>query len=235
VLFSCIKYLPESNEFVGLRNSRAWNEDQHLAFSMRFSEPIRRVDFFIEDKRVDAHDFIEGTNCKAIVYFDPKVKELHINVAISGVSDNIFAAQKNQAEVPDFDFQKLYEKTNSAWNAELGKIVVETEDIELKKVFYTALYHCFTSPYLFTDIDGRYRGMDGNIHTAEKHEVYTVFSLWDTYRALHPLLNIIDRKRSADFIYTFMKHYEQGGMLPIWELAAFETWCMIGYHSVPVI
>jgi predicted alpha-1,2-mannosidase len=235
VLYSCLKYLPESNEIVGLRNSRAWNEDQHLAFSIRFSERIKKVDFFIDDERADVRSFIEGTNCKAIVYFEPKINELLINVAISGVADDMYAAQKNHAEVPDFDFQKLYKKAEETWNEELGKIVVETDDIELKKVFYTALYHCFTSPYLFTDIDGRYRGMDGNIHKAEKHEVYTVFSLWDTYRALHPLLNIIDRKRSADFIYTFIKHYEQGGMLPIWELAAFETWCMIGYHSVPVI
>jgi predicted alpha-1,2-mannosidase len=242
VLYSCIKYVAESNEIVGLRNSRAWNEDQHLAFSMRFSERIKKVDFFIDDERADVRSFIEGTNCKAVVYFDfdetveaGRALPLHINVAISGVADDMYVAQKNQAEIPDFDFQKLYRKADSIWNIELGKIVVETSDIELKKVFYTALYHCFTSPYLFTDIDRRYRGMDGNIYTAENHEIYTVFSLWDTYRALHPLLNIIDRKRSADFIYTFIKHYEQGGMLPIWELAAFETWCMIGYHSVPVI
>ena len=235
VLKSSIKYLPESNEITGLRNSRAWNEDQHLAFSMRFSEPIQKIHFFVNDQPANVHDFIEETNCKAIVYFASDVNVLTMNVAISGVADDIGAARKNHAEIPDFDFQKWKNNAEKAWSTELGKIVVETSDIEKKKVFYTALYHCFTSPYLFTDIDGRYRGMDGNIYTAENHEVYTVYSLWDTYRALHPLLNLIDRKRSADFIYTFLKHYEQGGMLPMWELAAFETWCMIGYHSVPVI
>ena len=77
--------------------------------------------------------------------------------------------------------------------------------------------------------------MDGLTHQAKEHNVYTVFSLWDTYRALHPLLALIDRKRTDDFVYTFMRHYEQGGMLPVWELSAYETWCMIGYHSIPVI
>jgi len=247
VLYSCLKYLPTSNEIVGLRNSRAWNEEQHLAFSMRFSKPVKKIDFFVDDKPANVRSFIEGTNCKAVVYFDfdeTKTKgtaerqhatSLQINVAISGVADDMYAAQKNQTEVTDFDFKKWVKMADNVWNAELGKIIVETSDIEWKKVFYTALYHCFTSPYLFTDMDGRYRGTDGKIHTAENHEVYTVFSLWDTYRALHPLLNLIDRKRSADFIYTFMKHYEKGGMLPMWELAAFETWCMIGYHSVSVI
>jgi len=235
VLYSCMKYLSGGNEIVGMRNSRAWNEDQHLAFSMLFSEPIQKIVFFVNDQPANVRDFIEGTNCKAIVYFDSNISELSIKVAISGVADDMFAAQKNQAEIPDFDFQKCLKQAEKEWNTELEKIVVETSDIEKKRVFYTALYHCFTSPYLFTDMDGRYRGMDGNIYTAENHDVYTVFSLWDTYRALHPLLNLIDRKRSADFIYTFMKHYEQGGMLPMWELAAFETWCMIGYHSVPVI
>ena len=235
VLYSSMKFLPESNEIVGLRNSRAWNEDQHLAFSMRFSEPIYKIVFFVNDQPVSEPHFIEGTNCKAIVYFASDVSELLLKVAISGVADDMYAAQKNHAEMPDFDFEKWKKKADETWNNELSKIIVETSDIEKKKVFYTALYHCFTSPYLFTDFDKRYRGMDGNIHTAENHEIYTVFSLWDTYRALHPLLNLIDRKRSADFIYTFMKHYEQGGTLPMWELAAFETWCMIGYHSVPVI
>jgi predicted alpha-1,2-mannosidase len=240
VLYSCIKYLPQTNEIVGLRNSRAWNEEQHFAFSMRFSKTITKIDFFVDDNCTDARSFIEGTNCKAIVYFDDderalQTTPLQINVSISGVADDMYAAQKNHAEIPDFDFQKWAQHADNVWNIELSKIVVETSDMELKKVFYTALYHCFTSPYLFTDRDGRYRGMDGNIHTAENHEVYTVFSLWDTYRALHPLLNLIDRKRSSDFIYTFMKHYEQGGMLTFWELAAFETWCMIGYHAVSVI
>ena len=235
VLNSSIKYLPGSNEIVGLRNSRAWNEDQHLAFSMRFSAPIQRIYFYVDDTIANTRSFIEGTNCKAIVFFEDNTQELLVNVAISGVADHLDAARKNQSEISDFDFQKCKTSAENAWNAELGKIVAETSDTTLKKVFYTALYHCFTSPYLFSDIDGRYRGMDGNIHTAENHEVYTVFSLWDTYRALHPLLNIIDRKRSANFIFTFLKHYEQSGMLPMWELAAFETWCMIGYHSVPVI
>ena len=157
-----------------------------------------------------------------------------IKVSISAV--DIQGAIENQKEIKHYDFDKVKAQAVEAWDKELGKIKVETKDKERLTVFYTALYHSFTSPYLYTDLDGRYRGMDGRIQIADQgRQVYTVFSLWDTYRALHPLLNIIDRKRTEDFLYTFLQHYRQGGMLPVWELSAFETWCMIGYHSVPVI
>ena len=105
----------------------------------------------------------------------------------------------------------------------------------LFRSFYTALYHCFIQPNIYNDVDGRYRGRDFKIHKAEGFNYYTVFSLWDTFRAYHPLMTIIDRKRTLDFIKTFLAEYEQGGMLPVWELSSNETECMIGYHSVSVI
>ena len=221
------------SELVGYRRSEAWNPDQYCAFSMLASAPIAKVELYQNGKLVQAKK-IDGTDCKAIIYFDDNVKSVTLKVAISAV--DIKGAQNNQQEITGFDFNKVKGNATTAWNRELGKIKVETSDKERLKVFYTALYHCFTSPYLYSDRDGRYRGQDGKIHQTDgKHNVYTVFSLWDTYRALHPLLNIIDRKRTEDFLYTFMLHYQQGTMLPVWELSAHETWCMIGYHSVPVI
>lgn len=223
----------QGNELVGYRRSEAWNPDQYCAFSLLASAPIAKVELYQNGKLVQGSK-IDGTDCKAIVYFDAKVKSVTLKVAISAV--DIKGAQKNQQEITGFDFDKVRNNATAVWNKELGKIKVETANKEDLKVFYTALYHCFTSPYLYSDRDGRYRGQDGKIHQTDgKHNVYTVFSLWDTYRALHPLLNIIDRKRSEDFLYTFMLHYKQGTMLPVWELSAHETWCMIGYHSVPVI
>ena len=235
VLNSVISYDVKANKIVGLRDSKAWNEHQKLNFSMLFSQRITKVEFYVNDQRVDSVNAITGTNCKAIIYFAENTKQVVVKVALSAAALNLNDADKNLKEVPDFDFHKVHHQARETWNEELNKIVVETNDIELKKVFYTALYHCFTSPYLFNDVDGKYRGMDGLTHQAKEHDVYTVFSLWDTYRALHPLLALIDRKRTDDFVYTFMRHYEQGGMLPVWELSAYETWCMIGYHSIPVI
>ena len=223
----------QGNEFYGFRRSEAWNPDQYCAFSILPSSPVQRVEYFYNDQPVGDHD-VRGENCKAILYFADNVRTVTLNVAISAV--DIQGAMNNQKELANLTFDQVRKNAVSAWDRELGKIKVESANEEYLKTFYTALYHCFTSPYLYSDLDGRYRGMDGEIHNGDgKHQMYTVFSLWDTYRALHPLLNIIDRKRTEDFLYTFMQQYRQGGMLPVWELSAHETWCMIGYHSVPVI
>ena len=223
----------QGNEIFGYRRSEAWNPDQYCAFSIIPSEKIQKIDYYKDGKLVTEKE-ISGENCKAVVYFPENIKTLTINVAISAV--DIEGARHNQEELSGVKFDVQKEAAKALWNKELGKIKAESKNQEYLKTFYTALYHCFTSPYLYSDLDGRYRGQDGKIHQVENnHPIYTVFSLWDTYRALHPLLNIIDKKRSNDFLYTFLQHYRQGGMLPVWELSAYETWCMIGYHSVPVI
>lgn len=223
----------KDNEVFGFRRSEAWNPNQYCAFSLIPSEPIQKIEYYYNDQLVGEHD-VRGENCKAILYFDDNVMSLTLKVAISPV--DIIGAMNNQSEVSSFDFDQIKADAQLQWDQELRKIRVESKNKEYLKVFYTALYHSFTSPYLYSDVDGRYRGQDGEIHDGDNtHQMYTVFSLWDTYRALHPLLNIIDQKRTEDFLYTFLQHYRQGGMLPVWELSAHETWCMIGYHSVPVI
>ena len=223
----------KARDLVGFRRSDAWNPDQYCAFSLKTSVPPTEVVYYQDDKPVNVNE-IKGKNCKAVLYFDEKVKEVVVKVAISAV--DMDGAINNQTEVRDFNFDRVRKQATETWNKELGKIKVESKSEEFLRTFYTALYHCFTSPYLYSDIDGRYRGADQKTHKTDgKHQMYTVFSLWDTYRALHPLLNIIDQKRSADFLYTFLNQYRQQGYLPMWELSAYETWCMIGYHAVPVI
>lgn len=219
----------------GLRRSKAWATDQWVYFVIRFSQPVSSYGFALNDTLKNNAKKLEGENIKA--YFSFKSLSgnvLKIKIAISAVSTE--GAMKNlNAEIPDWDFDKIKEAARSAWNKELGKIETEGGTIEQQKTFYSALYHCMLSPNLYMDVDGQYRGRDNKIHTAAGFDYYTVFSLWDTYRALHPLLTIIDKKRTNDFINTFIKQYEQGGMLPVWELSANETNCMIGYHSVSVI
>lgn len=208
-----------ANEVIGHRVSSAWAEEQHVYFVAQFSNDISSVEF-------------NDTETVAAFFFDNS-KELVVKVGISAVS--IQNARENlNSEVPHWDFNRVKEETELVWRNQLKKIEVEGGTAEERQTFYTALYHTMLAPNTWNDVNGQYRGMDMEIHTAD-HAVYTVFSLWDTFRALHPLFTIIERERTLDFIKTFLLHYEQGGRLPVWELAANETDCMIGYHSVPVV
>ncbi|MBR1851519.1 MAG: GH92 family glycosyl hydrolase [Bacteroidales bacterium] len=213
--------MTDNKTLVGHRRSSSWNPDQKLFFAIK------------SDTKIDT--LIYGPDStQAIAVFPENTIIVNLKVAISGVDIDGALANLNAAQYKSFDAARR--GANAEWERELGKIEIEGGSDEQRTMFYTALYHCMTSPYLWSDADGRYRGTDGKIHTADSgHEVYTVFSLWDTYRALHPLLTVIDPKRTADFVYTFRQHYRQGGELTMWELAAHETHCMIGYHAAPVI
>lgn len=219
----------------GLRHSKAWAADQYVYFYIEFSQPF--VDFGLSESKMFQNDVkkLEGEHLKAFFTFDlTKGHEVLAKVGISAVNEN--GAQANLAqEQPGWDFDKVRNDAKAAWNTELGKIEAEGGTDQERKVFYTAMYHAFLSPNTYQDVDGNYRGRDLKVHHADGFTNYTVFSLWDTYRALHPLFTIIDRQRQTDFIRTFLVQYQQGGLLPVWELSACETNCMIGYHSVPVI
>ena len=207
---------------VGYRRSSAWNPDQRLFFAICSDVDLTKILYKDEDSTY------------GIVFLPDGVKTLELQVAISGVDIDGAIANLNTAEFEDFESAR--KGADSTWEASLGKLKVEGGTDEQKRCFYTALYHCMTSPYLWSDADGRYRGTDNQIHTVDPgREVYTVFSLWDTYRALHPLLTQIEPERTVDFVYTAMKNFEQGGELPMWELAGHETHCMIGYHAVPMM
>jgi predicted alpha-1,2-mannosidase len=221
----------------GFRVSQEWAREQHFYFALRFSKPIKR--YLINNTTTPLSEIPMATmpdsaGIKAWLGFDPDDDELVIHVGISAV-DQTGALRNLDTELPTRDFDKVVADADSIWNSELGKIEVKGGSKQDRRVFYTALYHAMIAPNLWSDVDGRYRGMDMKIHHDEGSPQYTVFSLWDTYRTLHPLLTIIDQKRTSEFIRSFLRHYQQGGRLPVWELAANETDCMIGYHSVSVI
>lgn len=218
-----------TNALKGYRRSRSWATDQVVYFFMEFSEPFSKVKMR-EMKRKVLLQFADGSQTGISNGNNP----LMVKVGISSVStDN--AKLNLEAECRDWDFDGLRRGTERAWNAFLGKIEVESENEEHLKTFYSALYHTAIAPNLLSDVNGEYRGMDRKIHKAEGYEHYTVFSLWDTYRTLHPLMTIIERERTSHFIQSMLAMFRQGGKLPIWELAGNETNCMIGYHSVSVI
>lgn len=224
----------DNKEIRGLRRSKNWADDQYVYFVIRFSKKFNSFGIAEDDNPVKGKSSAQGKKLKAWVTFKTDEKEaIYAKVGISAVDIN--GALKNlEKEINGWDFTGVRKNAVEAWDKELGKIKVEGSEDD-KTNFYTALYHCMIVPNLYMDVDRRYRGRDLKIHTAEGFENYTVFSLWDTYRAEHPLLSIIDQKRTNDFIQTFIRQYEEGGRLPVWELAANETFCMIGYHSVPVI
>jgi len=228
----------DNHTIKGYRRSRSWAKDHIVYFYMEFSEPIRKSSLYLNDTTVkndDNANQINGKNYKAILSFvSSKQNVILLKVGISSVSAEN-AKMNLYSEVKDWDFLALRSQAEKAWNGYLGKIEITTSNIEDRKVFYTALYHTAISPNLYSDVNGEYRGIDRKVHKATGYDQYTVFSLWDTYRSLHPLFTIIERKRTADFINSFLAIYSQANKLPIWELSGNETNCMIGYHSISII
>jgi predicted alpha-1,2-mannosidase len=234
VIASSLEIISDT-EIRGMRRSNAWATDQLIYFHIQFSKPIQESGIASSGNWTDAKKVQEGKELKAYFSFDGSGKEALI--VKTGISATGFeGALKNlQAEAPGWNFESYKKACQDAWNKQLGKIRVEGGSDSEQTTFYSALYHCMVAPNLFSDVDKAYRGMDKKNHIAENHDQYTIFSLWDTYRGLHPLMTIIETQRTRDFIHTFLSHYETGGLLPVWELAGNETYCMIGYHSVSVI
>lgn len=217
---------------VVFRRSSSWARDQQVHAVIRFNRPIARVlePTPVIDPRIMSQN-MDLTH--AAFLFDPSNEPLIVKVGISAVSPQ--GADLNlETEVPHWDFDKVRAEAEAAWNAKLNKVTVEGGTREQQRIFYSALYHSYVAPYIFNDVDGNYRGIDGEVHHAD-HNVYTVFSLWDTFRGLHPLMTILEPDMTSDWIKTFILHYQQGGRLPVWELWGNETDCMIGYHSASVI
>jgi len=221
-------------ELRGLRRSRSWAQNQYLYFYIKFERPIKEFLVFNDGKEVNDSK-AEGKNLKVAVQFDLSAgKIIRAKVGISGV--NAEGAKLNlDSEIKDWNFDKLRGNAKASWNKELSKINIKGGTKDQQTVFYTALYHTFLVPNIYQDVDGQFRGTDLKVHRSSNTTNYSVFSLWDTYRAYHPLMSIINQKRTSDWISTFLMEYKYGGMLPVWELSGNETFCMIGYHSVPVI
>jgi len=221
-------------EIEGSRRSTGWADDQVVHFVARFSRPFDQAVLALDDRSLPDVREASGSNVKGILSFGEVGDELLIKVGISAV--DIDGARRNlDAELPEWDFDAVRATARDRWNEVLGKIAIDGGTDAQRTIFYTALYHSLLAPNLYSDVDGRYRGMDHAIHRAENRRHYTVFSLWDTFRATHPLYTLIEAERVREFVETFLAHYRQGGRLPVWELAANETDTMIGYHSISVI
>lgn len=211
-----------------LRRSEAWARDQYVYARIEFNVPMMNSKGIKNSNDLDIQTLA--------LSFSKQVKKgekILVKVSLSPTSYE--GAKLNSSEIKHWDFDKVHKAAIALWNKELSKIEVTSDDKDKLAIFYTALYHTMMQPNIAQDLDGKYRGRDNKIHVAEGFDYYTVFSLWDTFRGAHPLYTLIDKKRTADYINTFIKQYEQGGRLPVWELASNETDCMIGYHSVSVI
>jgi predicted alpha-1,2-mannosidase len=227
-------HIVDNSHVVGFRRSEAWAKDQIVYFALEFSRPFNESSLSSAGAAATTTE-ARGDDLKAAFRFSTQDNALIlVKVGISAVS--IEGARANlQAEINHWDFERVRADADRIWNTELGKIIITGGNENHLRNFYTALYHSMLAPNLFMDVDRKYRGRDFKTHTAKDFDNYTVFSLWDTFRAAHPLYTIIDQQRTRDFINTFLTQYEQGGRLPVWELSANETDTMIGYHAVSVI
>ncbi|MYY49748.1 glycoside hydrolase family 92 protein [Elizabethkingia anophelis] len=238
----------DDKTITGYRQTNGWARTRTVYFAMKFSKPFKSYGQKNYDgKRVyngfwrkfdQNKNFPEIAGKQIRMYFDFDTQEneaIEVQLAISPVSQ-ANAMENLEKETGSLSFEQVKAKAQEDWNKELNKIVIKgTEDQKVN--FYTAMYHTFINPTIYMDANGEYKGLDQNIHKAEGFTNYTTFSLWDTYRALHPYFNIIQPKRNADMVKSMMAHYEQSSlkMLPIWSHYANENWCMSGYHSVSVI
>lgn len=245
---------------VGYRQTNGWARTRTVYFAMEFSKPFKSYGFKNYEKQDykgfwrkfdQTKNFPEAAGKQIRAYFDfatAKDEKIQVKFALSPVSTE--GAMNNlKTETPDWDFDKIKRAGQNDWNKELGKIAVTADNKGDLINFYTAMYHTFLSPTVYMDADGKYKGLDQNVHQNRSPRVnkggnsgeipnnYTTFSLWDTYRALHPFFNIVQPKRNREMVNSMLAHYDQSvhKMLPVWSHYANENWCMIGYHSVSVI
>lgn len=220
-------------ELVGLRRSRSWARDQRVFFAMELSRPLVRVTP-IDAPAAASEARWEGHDVRLRLEPEPSDAPLVVKVALSAV--DVDGARKNlRAEAPHWDFDAYATAAHDEWRDALAAVEVEGGTAAQRRTFYTALYHSLLAPNVFEDVDGRYRGMDQQIHDSPGFTAHTVFSLWDTFRATHPLLVLLQPERATDLVRTLLDQARTGGSLVMWELWGNETGTMIGYHAVSVI
>ena len=224
--------LVNDSTIVGYRFSKGWANDQKVYFAIKSSTKISKANFYNDSTEVFGYNTVKGDKIKAILTIDPQ-NPVELKVGISPVSTNN-ALANIASEIPYWNFEKAKQQAISKWNDVLGKIDFKADN-NTKTVFYTALYHSYFAPTIFSDVNGDYMGTDKQVYNDRNHQNYTVFSLWDTYRALHPLMTILEDQKSKDFISSMLKIYQQQGKLPVWHLWANETNTMVGLPAIPII
>jgi len=233
----------------GFRETRGWAQGRQLYFAMRFSQASSGHALHDLEGELPYHGFappadkdplqraqIEGRALVGVIDFPAQTRELIVKVSISPVSEDNAIANLD-ADMPGWDFDAVRTAARAAWTQALSAFEVDAAE-PMRRSFYTAVYHAMIGPSLFMDADGRYRGPDNAVHHADGFRNYSTFSLWDTYRALHPLLTIVQpEQRTNDIVNSLLasQKYSPYGILPVWAFQGLETWCMIGYHAVPVI
>ena len=220
----------------GYRRSKGWAADKTFYFVAEFSRPFNACEILVDGKSLGSAKSGKGTATHGRLDFLPADAPLLVRLGLSGTS--VEAARKNlAAEITSWDFEALAAAAAKSWNDVLGVVAIEGADQATRETFYTALYHACTAPILYNNADGSYQGLDHKAHAPAGFDNYSTFSLWDTFRAEHPLLTIIQPQRVNHFVRSMLAHYREFGKhsLPVWSLAGNETWCMIGNHAIPVI
>ena len=216
----------------GFRRSKGWSQSI-VYFTLKTDHPIDELRLYDDDRAVSGEE-LASPGARGVLSFRSNPREVMVKVALSSVSC-ANAALNLEAEIPDWDLDRVYRRAHRLWNGKLAGIEIETPDETAKTVFYTSLYHYYFAPTIYCDVNGEYRGYDGKVHTADGWNNYSTFSLWDTYRTWHPLLTILDPGMVPDLVNSMLSTCDELGHLPIWTLNGFETFSMRGYSAVPVI
>ncbi len=218
----------------GYRKSTGWAKDQRVYFVMKFSKDFTRYNLYSNDTLQKTNQ-VKSKNTRIKLWFNTADQE-QITIKTGLSTSNIEGARKSfESEVKDKSFDQIRKEASEVWEKHLQKIVIETPDKESKSIFYSMMYQSMLAPNLLSDTEGFYKGANGKIEKAAGFERYDTFSLWDTYRAAHPLYTILQQERVSDLIQSLLAHYKETGLLPVWSLQGNESNMMIGYHAVPVI
>ena len=231
-VYACLRRLNDST-LIGWRNSSQWAKDRRIYFAIRSSVPLDHFTLLNGNRPVDSLS-LQADTVKGLVSFRKTPSTVLLKIGVSNISGENALANIT-AEIPGWDFDNVVRQGDKKWEQALGKIKVTAADPVQRKVFYTALYHTMIAPALYNDHDSSYRGTDGKVVPNAPFNNYTIFSLWDTYRTLNPLMTLIQPERVNDIVNTMLAIYQQQGKLPIWHLQGRETDCMVGYSAVPVI
>jgi predicted alpha-1,2-mannosidase len=227
-----------NDTLIGGKSTARWANGREIYFAMKVSRPFDSLEIFVDGHRADNHSTeLQGKSIQAVLHYKTSAQEkILMKTAVSGV-DEAGAMKNLEAEAPHWNFDAVREQAAQTWEENLSRIRVDGGTLKQKQIFYTSLYHSLLAPTIFDDVDGRYRGMDGQNHTLETGEHnFSTFSLWDTYRAAHPLLTIVKPELIPAMMNCLIRMAEQSAMgMPIWPLQAKETKCMTGYHSAVVI